>query len=96
MAENTFVIYIAWAQCATSLIKGYHSATHVKESLQWDIVEFLDGFLSHERVLSSIEARKKAGIVSLKEEAHTNHCNKVFSQMVATNDKEVTVETLTR
>ena len=58
MTENAFMTNEAWAQCTTNFIKGYRSTTYVKENPQWDIVKFLDGFLSHERVISAIEARK--------------------------------------
>ena len=68
MTENSFMTNVAWAQCTKRLIKGYRSVTYMKENPQRDIVKLLDGFLSHERVLFAIKARKKAGIVSLKED----------------------------
>ena len=52
--------------------------------------------MSNGRVISAIEARKKAGIVSLKQESHTSHCNQAFDQMVAKNDKKVAAETLAK
>ena len=53
--------------------------------------EFLDGFISHERVVQETTARRDAKINSIKEESHTSHCNQYFDQLVAKNDKKVSV-----
>ena len=47
-------------------------------------------------MLPTVEARKKSGVISLKEEAHASHCNQSFDQMLAKNDKKVAAENLAK
>ena len=53
------------------------------------MIEFLDGFISHERVVQATIARRDAKENPIKEESHTSHCNQDFDQLVAKNDKKV-------
>ena len=67
---------------------------YVKENKDWQIVELLDGFKSHENVLDANELRALNKVTSLKEESNTSHANQGYNQFVAKNDKKVAAETL--
>ena len=60
------------------------------------MIEFLDGFISHERVVQATIDRRDAKVNSIKEESHTSHYNQDFYQFVAKNDKKVAEETLAK
>ena len=78
-----------WAKCTPYLIKGYRNFPIIKDVPEWEMIEFLDGFLSYERVVSASVARRNNRIVSIKEESNTSHCNQAFDQAVAKNDKKL-------
>ena len=60
------------------------------------MIEFLDGFISHERLVQETIARRYSKVNPIKEESHTNHCNQSFDQLAAKNDKKVAAETLAK
>ena len=60
------------------------------------MIEFLDGFISHERVVQATISRRDSKVNPIKEESHTRHCNQYFDQLVVNNDKKVAVETLAK
>ena len=84
----------AWAACTDHLINGYHNSEVVKDNPYWEMIEFLDGFISHERLVKENIARRDSKVNPIKEGSHTRHCNQYFDQLVVNNDKKVAVETL--
>ena len=56
--------------------------------------DFLDGFISHERVVQATISRRDSKVNSIKKYSHTSHCNQAFDQLVAKNYKKVAAETL--
>jgi hypothetical protein len=55
MTENAYMTDDAWAGVSKSIVKGYHSMPFVADNSDWSMVELLDGFKSHENVLSANE-----------------------------------------
>ena len=78
-----------WDKCTSYLINGYKNSPVIKDNPKYEMIEFLDGFLSHERVVSASVARRDNLIKLIKEESNSSHCNQSFDQPVAKNDKRV-------
>ena len=94
MTPNAYMTDEAWLLATKAIVKGYRSMPGMKDNPQWMMVELLDGFGSHERVLEAHELRTKFLITSAKEESTTSHANQGYDQFVAKNDKKVAAETL--
>ena len=58
------------------------------------MIEFLDGFMYHEKLVQATIARMDAKVNLIKKESHTSHCNQAFDQLLVKNDKKVAAETL--
>ena len=86
----------AWAAFTEYLMNGYRNSEVVKDNPSWEMIEFLDGFISHERVVQATIARRDAKVNPIEEESYTNHCNQSFDQLAAKNDKKVAAETLAK
>ena len=65
MTENAYMIDEAWEEASTAIVLGYRKMPHVHNPERL-IVEFLDGFKSHENVLRAHEFRADNNIISLK------------------------------
>ena len=86
MTEKVFMTNKAWAACTEHLINGYRNSEVVKDNPDWGMIDFLGGFISHERVVQANITRRDAKVNSIKEESHTSHCNQAFDRLVAQND----------
>ena len=81
---------------AEHLMNGYRKSEVVKDNPDWEMIEFLDGFISHERLVQATIARRDDKVNSIKEDSHNSHCNQAFYQLVDKNDKNVAAETLAK
>ena len=79
----------SWAACIEHLMNSYCNSEVVKDNPYWEMIEFLDGFIYHERIVQATIARRDAKVNSIKEESHTSHCNQAFDQVVAKHYKKV-------
>jgi len=52
----------------------------IKDNPGWEIIEFLDGFKSHEGNLEANKARAEAKVRSIKEESQSSHANQAHDQ----------------
>ena len=93
MTENAYMTDEAWEEASTAIVSGYRKIPHVHNP-EWLMLEFLDGFKSHENVLRAHEFRADNSIISLKEESNTSHANQAYDQHVAKFDKNNGAETL--
>ncbi len=66
----------------------------VADKPDWSMMELLDGFKSHENLLSANELRSDHNIWSLKEESNSSHLNQGYDQRTAKCDKKNAVESL--
>jgi hypothetical protein len=55
MTENAYMTDKAWLESSQSIVKGYRSMPFVTDNPDWSLVELLNGFKSHENVLSANE-----------------------------------------
>ena len=94
--ENEFTTNKAWAEFNEHLMDKYRNSEVVKDNPDWEMIEFLDGFITTERILQATIARRYAKVNSIKEESHTSHYNQAFDQLVSRNDKKVAAETLSK
>ena len=94
MTENAFMTHDAWYETTKAIIHGYNQMPVIRDNPQWSIVEFYDGFSSHEYEPRSLELRAARNIHTAKEESGTSHVNQAFDQLVAKNDKKVAAEIL--
>ena len=62
-------------------MNGYRNSEVVKDNLDWEMIDLLDGLISHEWGVQATIARKDAKVNSIKEESHTSHCNQAFYQL---------------
>ena len=77
-------------------MNGYRNSEVVKDNPDWEMIEFLDGFMYHEKLVQATIARMDAKVNLIKKESHTSHCNQAFDQLVSKNDKNVATETLAK
>ena len=68
--------------------------TIIRDNLQWAIIEFLDGFGSHEFESRVLEIRDKINILSAKEYYKMSHVNQAYNQLLVNNNKKKEAETL--
>ena len=94
MTPNAYMTDKAWVLVSEAIVKGYRSMPLVRDNPQWMILELLDGFGSHERVLEAHELRAKFLVLSAKEESNTSHANQGYDQFVAKEDKRKAAEIL--
>ena len=66
----------------------------IRDNPQWAILEFLDGFGSHEYEPRALKMRAERNILSAKEESKTSHVKQSYDQFVANNNKKILAETL--
>ena len=92
--ENAYMTDDAWKKTSEAIVKGYRHLPYIKENPDWWVGELLDGFKSHENVLTAHELRYEHKIISLREESNSSHANQGYDQLVAKNDKKVAAETL--
>ena len=95
MTESAYMTNEAWLKATPYLMKGYRQLPYIKDNPNWFIVEFLDGFVSHESVFEANKLRAEKKCLSVKEEAATSHSNQAYDQLVAKNDKHIACDTLT-
>jgi hypothetical protein len=62
MTENAYMTDKAWLEVLQSIVKGYRSMPYVADNPKWLMLELLDGFKSHENVLSANELRSDHNI----------------------------------
>ena len=62
MTENAYTTDEAWEEASAAIVSGYHKMPHVYNP-EWLMVEFLDGFKSHENVLRAHEFRADNNII---------------------------------
>ena len=96
MTEKAFMANKAWAAYTEHFMNGYRNSEFVKDNPDCEMIEFLDGFISHEMVVKATIDRRDSKVDSIKEESHTSYYNQSFDQLVTKNDKKVAAETLAK
>jgi hypothetical protein len=94
MTESAYMTDAAWLQVLRAIVEGYRLMPFIKDNPTSSLVEFLDGFNSHENVLEAHQLRTDALIISLKEKSNSLHVYQGYNQFVAKNDKQNAVESL--
>lgn len=96
MTENAYMTDDAWSKCTPHLLEGYRKMPVIKDNPEWEIIEFLDGFRSHENNLEANKARTTAKVRSIKEESQTSHACQAYDQEMAKQDKKNCADTLAK
>ncbi len=47
MTENAYMTEVAWEGMTPILVKGIQSMSHIRNNLQWWVIEVFDGFGPH-------------------------------------------------
>ena len=68
MTENSFMTHDAWYKATKAIIYGYNEIPVIRYNPQWYILEFLDGFGSHEYEPRALNMQAERNILSVKEE----------------------------
>ena len=88
MTENAFMTDDAWEAMTPNVIDGLRSINdYVKANPQWWMLEIFDGFGSHIRSYTAMQARFERKILCIKEEGDSSHCNQAYDKYVAAQDK---------
>ena len=66
MTPNAYMTDKAWVLVSKAVVKGYRSMQFVHDNPQWIMLELLDGFGSHKRVLEAHGLRAKFLVLSTK------------------------------
>ena len=77
-------------------MNGYRNSEVVKYNTDWEMIEFLDSLIYHERVVQDTISRRDEKVNPIKKDSHTIHCNQYFDQLVVKNDKKVAAETMSK
>ena len=96
MTENAYMTDDAWGECTPHLLEGYRKMPVIEDNPEWEIIEFLDGFRSHENNLEANKARTAAKVRSIKEESQTSHACQAYDQETAKQDKKNCADTLAK
>ena len=73
MTENTYMTNEVWMHAAPFIMYGYRQVPIVRDNPDWDIVEFLDRFKSHEAYFQANKFRTDANCSSVKESSNSSH-----------------------
>ena len=84
----------AWYKVTKAIIYGYNTITVIRDNLQWAILEFLDGFVSHYYEPRALKIWAERNILSAKEGSKTSHVNHAYDKFVAKNGMKILAETL--
>ena len=70
MTENAYMNNEAWTHAAPFIMDRYQQVPIVRDNPDWDIVEFLDGFKSHEACSQANKVSTEANFCSIKENSN--------------------------
>ena len=96
MTENAYMTDDAWIEATPHLLDGYRKMQVIKDNPEWEIIEVMVGFKSHEGNLEANKARTAAKVRSVKEESHSSHACQAYDQEVAKQDKKNCADTLAK